>query len=180
MRLVCERKKPARGGAKWRTTCRAHLFIIHRWQTTMLSADIPLSLPLSIIGGWIVDELSVLCETETVAGAIPRMLCTVVFQLTAEVRTAGNGGSQKPDCRLSKIDRQLWMQYRSGGENSFAKRLSLPCTKSARSIAATIDEVIPHLLKPVATKREMDAPVSRSKIARVYVPNTAAPRVSNL
>ena len=37
------------------------------------------------------------------------------------------------------------------GENICAYLFSFPCTKSTRIFAAAIDEVIPHLLKPVAT-----------------------------
>lgn len=37
------------------------------------------------------------------------------------------------------------------GENTSAKGLVFPCTRSLNSMADTIEDVIPHLLNPVAT-----------------------------
>ena len=41
------------------------------------------------------------------------------------------------------------------GENTFSYGFSFPCTRSLRIIADTMEVVMPHLLKPVATYRSV-------------------------
>ena len=49
-------------------------------------------------------------EARTVAWAIPRMLCAVVFEGAAKVRTSGHGRCEKPNHRLKCVDGKLWVE----------------------------------------------------------------------
>ena len=61
-------------------------------------------------GGRVFEEFSFFGEARAVAGAIPRMLGTVVFEGAAEVRTSGCGGREKTYRRFKSIDGKLWVQ----------------------------------------------------------------------
>jgi len=50
---------------------------------------------LLIIGGRVLQELSVLAKARPVAGTVPRTLGFVVFKSTTQMRATGYGGGQK-------------------------------------------------------------------------------------
>ena len=60
-------------------------------------------------------------------------------------------GGQQADGRLKSIDDQLRAEDCAGRRKHLCERLVFPCTRSLNSMADTIEDVIPHLLNPVAT-----------------------------
>ena len=83
------------------------------------------------------------------AWAVPGVLLGIPFQRAAHMGTSLGCGGQQADGRLKSIDDQL--RTVREGENTSAKGLVFPCTRSLNSMADTIEDVIPHLLNPVAT-----------------------------
>ena len=67
-------------------------------------------LHLFVISCRVVDKLTVLGEARAVAGAIPRMLGTVVFEGAAKVRASGCGGRENTYRRFQGVDGKLWVQ----------------------------------------------------------------------
>ena len=68
-----------------------------------------------IIGGWIVDELTILSEAGAVAGAIPCVFRTIIFEGAAEMRAARCGWGEKSYYRVKSVDGELSVEHGTGG-----------------------------------------------------------------
>jgi len=68
-----------------------------------------------VVGGGVVYKLAFLGEARAVAGTVPCMLGSVVFEGAAEVRATRNGGREKPHERLECVDGKLWVQNTARG-----------------------------------------------------------------
>ena len=87
------------------------------------------------------------------AGAVPGVFTGIPFQGAAQVRAApGRGGQELTSASKPFTTSWRWSMVLDG-ENTSCQGFSFPCTKSLRSMAAAIEVVMPHLLKPVATYR---------------------------
>lgn len=99
----------------------------------------------------VVDQFSAFGEAGAVTWAVPGVFYRISFRRAAQMRTALGGGRQQVDHSPKDVDSQLGMERE--GENTFAYGFFFLCTRSLRSIADTMEVVIPHLLNPVATYR---------------------------
>ena len=106
---------------------------------------------MQIACGRIIDAFSLLRKAGAMAWAVPGVLLGIPFQRAAHMGTSLGCGGQQADGRLKSIDDQLRAEDCAGRRNTSAKGLVFPCTRSLNSMADTIEDVIPHLLNPVAT-----------------------------
>ena len=81
--------------------------------------------------------------------------CSCAFHFSAQPMCGQRGavGVSRLAAASSAFSASCGRSMLREGENTGASSSLLPCTISVSSMAAAIAEVIPHLLKPVATYR---------------------------
>ena len=89
---------------------------------------------LFVIGGGVIDELTVFRKAGAVAGAIPGVLGAVVFEGTAEVRASGCGGGEKSHYRIKGVDGKLWAQDGARGIENSGVRIVFPSHKVTENV----------------------------------------------
>ena len=87
-----------------------------------------------VIGGGVVDQLTVLGEARAVAGAVPSMLGAVVFEGATEMRTSGRGGGKKSYRRVKGVYGKLRAQKGTGGIEQFGARVAFFTHKIAEKV----------------------------------------------
>ena len=91
-------------------------------------------LHLFIISCRVIDQLAMLSESRTVAGAIPGMLNAVVFEGTSEVWASGCSGGEESDYRIKSVDGKLRAQESARGIEEVSVWIGLPTNKVAKNV----------------------------------------------